>query len=267
MYKRIRDPSKRNASPVVVTRERTTKTFRQTKAYVLCADCEQRFNLYGEDWMLKKLGAGKRFPLRERLDVAIPMSTGPEVKKYSCVKAGIDSEKLGYFALSMLWRGAIHEWQDPLGSPIPKLDLGDMEEPMRRYLLGDGPFPDGIVVIVRVCDDSMSRETLINPIPAGGVGHYEMLTLGVQFETFVGAAIDPQCRERAVSVPPTNGYFGEIAAKGRWDIMLPLRGRASVPNKLSLSGRTRPVHPLPDGFYLQLHQNNPYARGGQEKVC
>ena len=195
MYKRIRDPSKRNASPVVVTRERTTKTFRQTKAYVLCADCEQRFNLYGEDWMLKKLGAGKRFPLRERLDVAIPMSTGPEVKKYSCVKAGIDSEKLGYFALSMLWRGAIHEWQDPLGSPIPKLDLGDMEEPMRRYLLGDGPFPDGIVVIVRVCDDSMSRETLINPIPAGGVDHYEMLTLGVQFEMFVGAAIDPQCRE------------------------------------------------------------------------
>ena len=132
---------------------------------------------------------------RERLDVAIPMSTGPEVKKYSCVKAGIDSEKLGYFALSMLWRGAIHEWQDPLGSPIPKLDLGDMEEPMRRYLLGDGPFPDGIVVIVRVCDDSMSRETLINPIPAGGVDHYEMLTLGVQFEMFVGAAIDPQCRE------------------------------------------------------------------------
>src|ERR1039458_4038603 len=60
MYKRIRDPSKRNASPVVVTRERTTKTFRQTKEYVLCADCEQRFNLSGEDWMLKKLGAGKR---------------------------------------------------------------------------------------------------------------------------------------------------------------------------------------------------------------
>lgn len=141
MYKGTAAPGMRNPNPVVITRKQTGRTSRQIRDYVLCGDCERRFNKNGEDWMLKALGAGKRFPLRDRLDVAVPESATAELRRYSCSTTGINAEKLGYFALSVFWRGGIHDWRDPFGSPAPKLDLAEMEEPIRKYLYGEEQIP------------------------------------------------------------------------------------------------------------------------------
>ena len=189
MYKGTAAPGMRNPNPVVITRKQTGRTSRQIRDYVLWGDCERRFNKNGEDWMLKALGAGKRFPLRDRLDVAVPESATAELRRYSCSTTGINAEKLGYFALSVFWRGGIHDWRDPFGSPAPKLDLAEMEEPIRKYLYGEEQIPGKIALVVRVCDDQGSRETLLGPTVCS-TGHFEMMTLGAHFELFVGSAVE-----------------------------------------------------------------------------
>ena len=39
--------------------------------YIQSATCEELFNKNGENWMLKQVWNGKRFPLRDRLNVAL----------------------------------------------------------------------------------------------------------------------------------------------------------------------------------------------------
>ena len=72
MYKYVRDPdpTKKNRNPVLVTAKATTTTSKQVSDYVLCAGYEDLFNKNGENWMLKQVWNGKRFPLGDRLRVA-----------------------------------------------------------------------------------------------------------------------------------------------------------------------------------------------------
>jgi hypothetical protein len=144
--------------------------------------------------MMASVASGRRFPLLDRLQVAIPLETLSEAVSFSGSATGIDTDKLAYFALSMIWRGAVHEWPLLLGGKSIKLDLGGHEEPIRRYLLGLTPFPDAAVV-VHVCNDMLSRQLMFEPFRCAENGpSFEMLTLGVHFVVFLGSTITEQNR-------------------------------------------------------------------------
>jgi len=136
-------------------------------------------------------------PLRDRLSVAIPIFKGNEAIQYSGLKTGIDTDKLGYFALSVLWRGAVNNWKGPLGEVSSRLDLGATEEPIRRYLLGEAGFPSEAAVIVNICTDRTTREILLQPFPSNGqYGRaFEMVFLGVHFFLVVGPGMNPVVRD------------------------------------------------------------------------
>ena len=208
-FKRLRDPKSQNPNPIVVTPKKTTKTSKQMKDYLLCAECEDRFNSGGESWMLKMIGHGKRFPLRDRLSVAIPEFKGDEAVQYSGLKTGIETDKLGYFALSVLWRGAVHEWKGPLGDKSSRLDLGAAEEPIRGYLLGETGFPSDVAVIVNICTDRTTREILLQPFPSDGqYGRaFEMVFLGVHFFIVVGPGMNPVVRDMCCVTSKVNRLF------------------------------------------------------------
>jgi hypothetical protein len=76
--------------------------------------------------------------------------------------AGIDRQKLGYFALSVFWRGSVHVWRGS-SKKAPVIQLGEYEEPIRRYLLGETPFPAGIAVMPFVCTDQFSQSVFYEP--------------------------------------------------------------------------------------------------------
>ncbi|MGA9624946.1 MAG: hypothetical protein WBL65_21810 [Bryobacteraceae bacterium] len=195
MYKRIRDGKRKNPNPIIITRKITSSTSRQPTDYVFCAECEQRFNQGGETWIMNSVAHGRRFPLLERLEVAVPEHTLSEAVTYSGRATGIDTGKLGYFALSMVWRGAVHEWPLPFGGKSVQLDLGSMEEPIRQYLMGESPFPQDAAVLVHVCDDRISQESILEPGKrADNDTSYEFLTLGVHFFVFLGQAVTPDIR-------------------------------------------------------------------------
>jgi hypothetical protein len=192
MYRLIRDTGRKNPNPVLMSRRVTCTSSKQCKDYVFCSDCEGRLNREGEEYVINSAAHGKRFPLRDRLDVAIPSFKLSESVAYSGSVAGIDTEKLGYFALSMVWRGAIHEWPTPFGEKSPLLDIGTMDEPIRRYLKGETGFPSDASVIVHVCDDAISQKSILLPCQMADHGApFEIITPGIHFFVFLGSAITP----------------------------------------------------------------------------
>jgi hypothetical protein len=72
LYKSLLNPEETNLSPYLMSATKTMESSRQIKDYVLCADCERRFNENGERWVLANMAREGKFPLREMLRKAIP---------------------------------------------------------------------------------------------------------------------------------------------------------------------------------------------------
>jgi hypothetical protein len=67
-------------------------------------------------------------------------------------------DKFAYFAISVVWRGAAHDWVLPDGGVRRHDASGGFVEPMRLYLLGQAPFPPDTSLIVVVGSDDESRK-------------------------------------------------------------------------------------------------------------
>lgn len=71
MFKYTRDPNADNPNTIVVDRRTQSPVIKQVTAHLLCWNCEQRLRNCGEDWMMRQVWNGKRFPLLDRLNVAV----------------------------------------------------------------------------------------------------------------------------------------------------------------------------------------------------
>jgi hypothetical protein len=122
------------------------------------------------------------FPLLNRMKLALPVNTAPTVVTYSGSAMGIDTKLLAYYALSILWKGSIHKWTTLKGQKS-SVDLGKYREPIRRYLIGDAGFPDGVYVIVTACTDIGSRGMTFAPslVAESRFPMYSILVRGLWF--------------------------------------------------------------------------------------
>ena len=194
MYKYARTQEAENPNTIVVDRRGRAPVVKQATARLLCSECEDRFSRLGENWVMSQIWNGTRFPLLERLDLAVETRRTDDALIYSGSAVGIDTEKLAYFAVSVLWRAGVHQWTTSKDSRY-RLDLGMHEELLRRYLLGEIGFPAKLSVMVTVCSDVYSRAfhmptAATFPIP--GVTAFAMLALGVQFLIFLGPTAPDQ---------------------------------------------------------------------------
>jgi hypothetical protein len=83
------------------------------------------------------------FRLREILRQSAPVIEQPEVLAYSASEfPAIDVGQLVYFCTSVFWRASVREWSI-FGERFSPIHLGiRYQEEIRRYLLGENPFPD-----------------------------------------------------------------------------------------------------------------------------
>jgi hypothetical protein len=118
LYPRARKPSFASRNRRLVALDSKDK---HIKDYVLCFDCEQRFDRNGESEVLSWVSPkSKTFRLGERLKVALPRDYDPRdpdqsINRYSGTDIGADMDKFAYFAVSVIWRGAAHDWILPDG--------------------------------------------------------------------------------------------------------------------------------------------------------
>lgn len=165
------------------------------KDHVFCADCERRFNEGGEKWVLARLPSdyGEPFVLQDVLLNERPVYREPGMAFYEGAKIGaFDMDKLVYFAASIFWRGAVHDWEID-GQQAPKVELQEKEEPIRAFLLGHGPFP----AEVWLTTDISAYKPVLNgfiapmpmPMPSTGWNCYSFYFFGLGFELHFGSGV------------------------------------------------------------------------------
>jgi hypothetical protein len=136
------------------------------------------------------------FPLLEKLRGARILQSSPDLTIYAGPSIGIVTYKFAYFALSVLWRAAVHQWTLPDGTLTTPHDLGVFEEPIRKFLMGETPFPPEAVIVVTVCTDPLSQEHWIHPMfgMEEGCMTFPFLALGVIFRAWLGSMIPERIR-------------------------------------------------------------------------
>jgi hypothetical protein len=158
--------------------------------YLLCGDCETRFNTHGEGYVLKLIAPkSKRFPLHEKLRLALPRSSGDRsALRFSGEDLGLDMDKFAYFALRVVWRGAVHQWMNANGTLMAPCKLGDFEEMIRQYLAGEAAFPSNMAVMVLVASDDESRRIFSFPEVSvqDGCLNFRFYARGVFFRVMMG---------------------------------------------------------------------------------
>lgn len=182
----------KNPGPVHVTASQaTTKSF-QVKEYLLCPECEDRFRLGGEEWVLKNgyRGTGS-FPIHTVLSGAKAIAV---LSQASMIDArtitAIDLAQLSYFALSVFWRASACPW-DALDH-FTRIDLGRYQENLRRFLLGEEGFPERAVLIVSVSTNPKPQLGAVFPYSnrVNGIWQHRFSIPGMAFWLHLGTFRD-----------------------------------------------------------------------------
>jgi hypothetical protein len=198
VFKSLRVEAK---EPISVTAEKVLQTSRQFKAHLLCRDCEGRLSRGGENWVLAHMA--RQFPHREfslfdlLTETAIFDSDGGNRIYESTKLPEINTSSLAYFALSMLWKTGIHDWKG-IDGYTRRLILGPYEDPIRRFLLGEGPFPSHCFVRVAVWPDTESvlyGTYFLRRHSEQQFGLFSFYIPGITFYIYVGKGVPLELRE------------------------------------------------------------------------
>jgi hypothetical protein len=193
--------SRGNLNPTFLSPNKILQTSRQVTDYLLCEACEQRLNNRGERWCLEHCDRGHgQFKLLKILGSAIPRWSQNGFTVFDAASIpDIDVESLVHFGLSVFWRAAVHTWRTHEGDAA--ISLGPYEESIRRFLLDELPFPDKVIVTVRV---SMIGNTFWLPVQKNH-GRFHTATfamLGLAFHLSVGRLISPELYALATAPNP-----------------------------------------------------------------
>lgn len=197
VYRLLNDDRTSNPNPVLVTTRTIVQTSMQTKAHLLCKDCEQ---------LLSKRGEGKICPLLARADGSFPFfqylcSVAPdtafnEMMAFAAARNFlIPVTALTHFALGIFWKAAVHNWSyKGFGKQI---NLGPYAESLRCFLLASEtePFPDNMSLIVAVLPPHSVQ--FLTYMPAEGrkgrqFHNFTFYVPGIQFVLSVGGGVDPE---------------------------------------------------------------------------
>jgi hypothetical protein len=132
---------------IASNRSTASEESKQVKQYLLCQDCEIRFQQGGESWVLpRRLMPDGSFVLRDLLQQTTAAGSKNGATSYTLSSVpGIEQEQLLYFGASVFWRAAVVDWRTPLGH-YTRLNLPPaILEELRKYLVGIAPFPPSLL--------------------------------------------------------------------------------------------------------------------------
>jgi len=182
----------RDGKQFVMTPKEVRPSNHQLWQHLLCFSCEQRFNKGGERYALSLLNRTGDFRLLERMTLSLDRGRDGPATKFSGSDMGVDTAQLGYFVLSLLWRGSVTKWSTVRGQTT-SIRLGDFEEPIRAYLLGETDFPDHVHIILTVCTDALSQGMIYAPwevdVDNAQFMKFEVLTRGLWFHVALGEGL------------------------------------------------------------------------------
>ena len=165
LYRQSRLDGGSNPNPTLVTVRGRFQSSKPIKDYVLCNDCEELFSRNGERYTMAQVTqkGGRSFPLLQTLYASTPSKEAYGAVFYNeNATPMIERDRLSYFALSVFWRSSVHSWHKPFGGNN-QIDLGEHQEPLRLYLLGQAGFPPKMMLYFVVCKDPFSQNRFYTP--------------------------------------------------------------------------------------------------------
>jgi len=186
-----------DSEPVVVSSKVVMQSSRQTKDYLLCAECDNLLNKRGENWLLPKLATwDKGFPLYDLLTRVPPDVAYDGVEGYAAARnPAIDVRAITHFALGVFWKAAVHSWSKEKGEP--RIELGPYEEKLRRFIRGEGDFPEHTILNVGLAPPQIKFINSFEPYrgSAPGCRNFIFNVPGMQFVLTVGKTMSAELRE------------------------------------------------------------------------
>lgn len=210
LYRLAQTPSS-NPHPVLISGTQWHPLAFQSRAFVLCSDCESRFDRGGESWMLRHCCRGGRFRLRELLMQHPPQETDGDNSKHAANRTV--EQRLTYFAASVFWRGAVYRW--PIGRDFSQLlQFGPFEEPLRLYLLGRSTFPSSAALIV--CVSNRANPPLASSYPmtyadAHGSRFHRFHIPGLTFTLYLGNVAEKLSSLSVTTAPEHSIWVGSMS--------------------------------------------------------
>ncbi|EPK8416802.1 TPA: hypothetical protein ACX387_004747 [Klebsiella pneumoniae] len=162
---------------------------------LLCGVCEDRFNKYGEKYVVEKcMKNPQTFELKRVLDSSTPSI---HVNGFSYFNPKdilkFNSEKFMYFAASIAWRVTATNWGNDdianLNNALPK----EFKESLQNYLLKNVESPSNIYITV--CVDNDVEPVPIMSLPSGDIEKNMCMSFfipGIKFNIFFGAEADQE---------------------------------------------------------------------------
>jgi hypothetical protein len=229
LYKHSRAPKLKNPHPIVLTGTKPKRGTGQVRDYLLCAKCENRFRVRGETWVLSNIphDYGKPFALRAAALETTPAVTAGDVWLIAGrTTPAFDIDKLIYFAASIFWRGAAHDWPQSMGLPVDRISLGAHLEPLRAYLNDEASFPADLFITVMLYPYETVPPGFILPhessVPGGG--RYWFYVTGLGFVLDFGDKVRPEIKSHATNHSPeqfitVSNQFGEAVRERTREMM------------------------------------------------
>lgn len=182
-------------------------------ARALCSDCERRLDEGGESEVLAAIAPKltKRFPLHERMQLAVPRDEFGGAARFAGYELGLDMDKFAYFAMSIVWRRAAIEWTAFDSSILPGTPLGTFEEQIRQYLLRPAKLPPDMVVIVLVDSSKEMRRVWMPPTQEvfDSCLNFRFMVRGIFFRVLMGRGMPAHYRDKCCTSPRKCIFYGD----------------------------------------------------------
>jgi hypothetical protein len=220
--------------PILLNPRLIVYSCRQPQANLLCDDCEHRFKVGGEDWVIDCTArTDGSFPLRDLLLLHAPLGqVGPTKEgRLAYIFSGVQvpaaqHDKLLYFAASVFWRGAVFDWPSVSDNAQLSFPPGLGQE-LQTFLMGNAPFSSSVILQIEVAIDptlgggeiGMVFPQPIQPRRAGPpepIRGYFFSVFGITFLLFFdGRAAGMRTKSASIAEPPhflslTNVRMGEV---------------------------------------------------------
>lgn len=165
---------------------------------LLCKECEDRFNKCGEEYVISLcLKNPQRFKIKRKLDTSTPSIHKQGVSYFSPSDIPeLDSQKLLYFAASIVWRVVATNWSNEDISKMHGSLPQELEKSLQDFLLNKTDFPEDIYITV--CVDSDHDPLPILSFPTGDFKnrkHMSFFIPGIKFNIFYGQEVDKSLSE------------------------------------------------------------------------
>jgi hypothetical protein len=196
----------KNLHPILSSPNIVASSSKQLRVPLLCEDCEQRFNNLGEKWVQARMARDfDSFALRDLLCKSvkpIEVKDGSQIYVTADIPE-IDATKITYFALSVFWRGAVHDWQG-LNGLLPRIPLDDFEQPIRQFLLGKAGLPKHMALNVLLWPRKPWLPASYAPLDSSTAeyGNFHFYIPGIHFELFTGRKIPDWVKSMCFATNP-----------------------------------------------------------------